>query len=86
MNRNYELKSGIALRAAIDNGDPAEIIRRVEGCYRELLDEFFITEDDFDCWAGDLAAYGDNVTEDDVAYELASLYDLCGALMVLIPV
>lgn len=78
---NYTLKNGQALRRAIDNEDPVEIINQLRICYQELLDAGLIDDYDFESYTEDFEVYGDFDDDDDpedtVDFELTQFYDLC---------
>lgn len=84
---SYTLKSGSALRSAIKDGDPMDVIHSLQNAYAELRDAGLIDEDDFDSYTGDFELYeeDDDDIEESADYELDNFYDLCDALKVWIP-
>lgn len=84
---SYTLKSGSALRSAIKDGDPMDVIHSLQNAYAELRDAGLIDEDDFDSYTGDFELYeeDDDDIEETADYELDNFYDLCDALKVWIP-
>lgn len=88
----YRLKSGTALRRAIDNEDLAEVLDKIEVCYEEIHSKFpdkFDSEDleeikaDIDNERDNLENYEDyddfeyEDVEDNINYLLNNLYDFC---------
>ena len=82
-NWNYTIRSGKALREAIDEGDSALVVSRLLQCYRELLNKL---SDEDKAWKGNaledtievLALYViDPDDEDNVDYYLEEFYDIC---------
>lgn len=79
----YKLKSGSALREAIDNEDEEQVVKCLLLCYRELYRK--LTEEDKE-WKGYdiedtieiLSLYAlDPDDEDNVNYYLEEFYDIC---------
>lgn len=81
MKWNYTLKSGVALRDAIDSGDTKAVLANLRRCYRELTKSGFIDAYDFERYTEDLELI-DETDYVDVDYELDNLYDLCDSLRV----
>lgn len=82
----YKLKSGSALREAIDNEDEEQVVKCLLLCYKELLKK--LTDEDKE-WKGYdiedsievLRLYAlDPDDGDDVNYYLEEFYDLCDEL------
>lgn len=82
---NYTLKSGKALRTAIDKEDYAELKNALGAAYKEInkaLPEGF-DEDELEEKLTDLEFLDlDSDAEDDWNYELSDFYDLCDALRI----
>lgn len=81
---NYELRTGRALRQAIENGDYADVLVQLENAYAELRDHGYIDEDDYDRYTESFMDYLEDDTFDDdeefeetVDFELSEFYDLC---------
>ena len=84
---NYTLKSGIALRDAIDSEDTDEILKQLEKCYIELLTNDIIDQQEYDYSVNQLYIIDpdDEYAEDEIDYQLNDFYDLCDNLDVWIP-
>lgn len=82
---NYTLKSGKALRTAIDNEDYTALKSALTAAYKEInkaLPEDF-DEDELEEKLTDLEFLDlDSDAEDDWNYELSEFYDLCDALRI----
>lgn len=85
-NWEYVIRSGKALREAIDKGDATLVASRLLQCYRELLNKL---SDEDKAWLGYtiedsievLALYViDPDDGDDVDYYLEEFYDICDRL------
>lgn len=83
MNWKYRIKSGSALREAIDNEDVEQVVKCLLRCYKELYNK--LSEEDKE-WKGmDIEDAIEILTlyvvdpddEDDVNYYLADFYDIC---------
>lgn len=82
----YTLKSGSALREAIDNEDAEQVVKCLLLCYKELLDKL-VGEDrkgfmwDIEDTINVLTLYElDPDDEDNINYYLEEFYDLCDEL------
>ena len=81
----YTLKSGVALREAIDNDDMEQVVKCLLLCYQELLDKLDEWDEadyeiDIQDSIGVLMAYELCHYEDDEDYindQLEEFYDLC---------
>lgn len=96
---NYQLKSGKALRQAIDSGNPYDVLSKLEDAYSEIADnmsQWFSGEDledvidDIDYVRDTLDNYADYDmdeldAEDEVDGLLDQFYDLCDDLRIWIP-
>lgn len=79
----YKLKSGTALREAIDNEDTEQAIKCLLLCYKELLGK--LSEEDRSCYEFDIEDSIEILTyydadpddEDSVNYYLTEFYDIC---------
>ena len=93
---DYELKSGNALRKAVEDEDYSEIQKQLINCYKELYD--ILPDEDFDL--SDVEDKIEDITildtdesevdsiedlEDSWNYELSDFYDFCDAYNVWIP-
>jgi hypothetical protein len=84
----YKLKSGSALREAIDNEDAEQVVKCLLLCYRELLDKLDKWDEqdyeiDIQDSIGVLMAYElcpDEDDEDCIDDYLSDFYDLCDKL------
>ena len=82
----YTLKSGTALREAIDNEDTEQVVKCLLLCYKELLDK--LVGEDRKCFMWDIedtinvleSSTLDPDDEDNVNYYLEEFYDLCDEL------
>ena len=87
---NYQLKCGKALRDAIHDENPGEILEMIMKAYQELLDNDMIDDYDFESYTEDIEMYMDDIEdediEDNIDYELDNLYDLCDNIGVWIPI
>ena len=89
MKWTYKLQSGVALREAIHSEDLNKVLDAIMNCWRELLDEGYITEQDYYNSETDIEDLRDTVmnyeeyelhytdVEQEVDYELDNLYDFC---------
>lgn len=86
-NWNYTLKSGVALRNAIDSEDVDEILTQLHNAYDELHSVGIIDDLDFSRAVDDLddVELADDI-EDAIDFELTNLYDLCDNLNVWVAV
>ncbi len=76
----YKLKSGVALRQAIDNEDVEGTLEALRNCYQELLDNGII--DDWDYENGidgieEFAFWDEEDYIENTDYELSNFFDLC---------
>ena len=85
MKWNYTLKCGTELREAIHSGDCMGSLRLLDKAYQELKRAKIIDADDYERYTEDFWLYDEDVTEDDVDFELSNFYDLCDSLRVWIP-
>ena len=85
MKWNYTLKCGTELREAINSGDCMESLRLLDKAYQELKRAKIIDADDYERYTEDFWLYDEDVTEEDVDFELSNFYDLCDSLRVWIP-
>jgi hypothetical protein len=83
----YKIKSGVALREAIDNEDMEQVVKCLLLCYRELLNKLngvdkWYHETDIHDSIGVLMAYElcPDDDEDFINDALAEFYDLCDEL------
>lgn len=79
----YNLKSGVALRQAIDNEDVEGTLEALRNCYQELLDNDII--DDWDYEKGidgieEFAFWDEEDYIENTDYELSNFFDLCDNL------
>lgn len=85
-NWKYTLKSGLALREAIDNDDAEQVVKCLLVCYNELLnqlDEWDEVDYEMDIHDSIGVLMGYELCpddEDDVNYYLEEFYDLCDEL------
>lgn len=85
----YVLKSGRALRDAVESADYDDIFESLKDCYRELRNNGFIDEEDYRKWVREIVWISEErdlpFDEDEVDYLLADFYDLCDNLRIFIP-
>ena len=86
----YQLKSGVDLRKAIDNGDAEAVREALIDCWKEINslmpDDF--TDDELESKVEDLQwldTDDEEEFEENVDYELSDFYDFCDAFKVWVP-
>lgn len=95
-NWKYKLKSGRALRSAINDNDYYGILTQLRSCWKEIHEQFpdDFDEDELEDMYDDINNALDNVQnaneydlseediEDEINYFLDDLYDFCDALRI----
>lgn len=88
----YTLKSGPAIRRAVEDGDLLETLNALKDGYDELLYRGTVDDDECDDLLDDIDYLIDDIQEDpqgdyedDVDYQLSEFYDLCDNIGVWIP-